>query len=110
MPGSNPSIPGLDQNRLPGSLGGPSLNTWPSSTPMPQQPLPQIAPAVAPSSINSHQFGIPQVQANCSLPAPAVNSPSVSFNLRQEPTSSIPTKSYPVLHEELKSTGTYCWG
>ena len=91
MPGSNAPIPGMDQNRLPGSFGTPPLNNpWPSSAPMPQQPLPPVAPSAINSSINSHQYGLPQVQASMPGISPATNSSSVSFNLRQEPTSIIP--------------------
>ena len=90
IPGANNPIPGLDQNRLPGALGGAPLNPWPTSTPMPQQPLPQLASSAVSSSINSHQYNLPHVQVSRSVPAPIASSPSVSFNLRQESTPSIP--------------------
>ena len=47
MPASTPSLATLDQNRVAGGLSSATLNPWPSSTPTPQQPLPQVAPVPA---------------------------------------------------------------
>ena len=88
MHGNNASIAGLEQSRLPGSMGtGIGGNPWPASTPAPQQPLPHLAPNVMSSSMNNPHFNLPQIPATISRSStgPIANAtPNIPMNLKQE--------------------------
>ena len=87
MHGNNAPIAGLEQSRLPGSIGTAPLNPWPASTPTPQQPLPHLAPNMMSSPMNNPHFSLPQTPVTIprASTGPVANTtPNIPMNLRQE--------------------------